>query len=48
MADPDAAEEAKRLATIAARSHEPQLAFANDADDMRSTRQGHRPPRHDL
>ena len=32
---PDAAAEAKRLATIASRSHEPQLAFANDADDMR-------------
>jgi Met-zincin/Domain of unknown function (DUF5117) len=32
---PDAAAEAKRLNAIASRSHEPQLAFANDADDMR-------------
>ena len=36
VASPDADEEKKRLNTIAARSHEPQLAFANDADDMRS------------
>jgi hypothetical protein len=34
-ADPDPAKEKARLAAIAARSHEPQLAFANDADDMR-------------
>lgn len=33
---PDAEAEKKRLAAIAGRSHEPQLAFANDADDMRS------------
>lgn len=38
LADPD--EEAKRLNTIASRSHEPQLAFANDADDMRSVGSG--------
>jgi hypothetical protein len=37
IADPDPEKESKRLAAIAARSHEPQLAFANDADDMRST-----------
>ncbi|MEI6534371.1 MAG: zinc-dependent metalloprotease, partial [Verrucomicrobiaceae bacterium] len=35
VALPDLADEAKRLAAIAGRSHEPQLAFANDADDMR-------------
>lgn len=34
-AAPDAAAEKARLAAIAGRSHEPQLAFANDADDMR-------------
>ena len=33
---PDSEAEAKRLDTIASRSHEPQLAFANDADDMRA------------
>ncbi|MFZ4765428.1 MAG: zinc-dependent metalloprotease [Roseimicrobium sp.] len=33
---PNKAEEERRLNTIAARSYEPQLAFANDADDMRS------------
>lgn len=38
LADPD--EEAKRLNAIAARSHEPQLAFGNDADDMRSVGSG--------
>lgn len=37
IADPDAEKESKRLSSIAARSHEPQLAFANDADDMRSS-----------
>lgn len=31
----DPVEEAKRLEAIAARSHKPELAFANDADDMR-------------
>ena len=31
----DVAEEADRLETIASRSTEPQLAFGNDADDMR-------------
>lgn len=36
VADPDAAKESTRLTSIAARSHEPQLAFANDADDMRA------------
>jgi hypothetical protein len=36
VALPDAEAEAKRLEAIAGRSHEPQLAFANDADDMRS------------
>lgn len=34
---PDAAAEAKRLAAIAGRSNEKQLAFANDADDMRAS-----------
>jgi hypothetical protein len=38
LADPD--EETKRLAKIASRSHEPQLAFGNDADDMRSVGSG--------
>lgn len=33
---PDSEAEAKRLNAIAARSNEPQLAFANDADDMRT------------
>jgi hypothetical protein len=37
VAAPDEDKEAARLASIAARSHEPQLAFANDADDMRSS-----------
>jgi hypothetical protein len=37
VADADPEKESKRLAAIAARSHEPQLAFANDADDMRSS-----------
>ncbi|HAL72084.1 MAG TPA: hypothetical protein DCP71_09970, partial [Verrucomicrobiales bacterium] len=32
----DPVEEAKRLEAIAALSHKPELAFANDADDMRS------------
>lgn len=32
---PDATAEAARLTTIASRSHMAQLAFANDADDMR-------------
>jgi len=36
----DPIEEAKRLETIAAQSHKPELAFANDADDMRSTGKG--------
>lgn len=36
----DPVKEAGRLATIAARSHEPQLAFANDADDMRRSGKG--------
>ncbi|RBP45261.1 uncharacterized protein DUF5117 [Roseimicrobium gellanilyticum] len=35
VAAPDAEGEKQRLAAIAGRSHEPQLAFANDADDMR-------------
>lgn len=35
VALPDAEGEKQRLAAIAGRSHEPQLAFANDADDMR-------------
>jgi len=34
---PDAAAEAKRLAAIAGRSNEKELAFANDADDMRAS-----------
>lgn len=38
MADP--AEETKRLAGIASRSHEHELAFGNDADDMRSLGSG--------
>lgn len=38
LADPE--EEAKRLAKIAARSHEPELAFGNDADDMRRVGSG--------
>ena len=33
----DPIEEAKRLETLAAQSHKPELAFANDADDMRAT-----------
>ncbi|MFM7605536.1 MAG: zinc-dependent metalloprotease, partial [Prosthecobacter sp.] len=33
----DPVEEAKRLEVIASLSHKPELAFANDADDMRST-----------
>jgi hypothetical protein len=33
---PDPAAESARLAAIAARSTDPQLAFGNDADDMRS------------
>lgn len=37
---PDAAAETKRLAGIASRSNEPQLGFANDADDMRSPGKG--------
>lgn len=37
VADADGAKETTRLATIAGRSHEPQLAFANDADDMRTS-----------
>lgn len=36
VALPDASAEAARLATIASRSHEPALAFSNDADDMRA------------
>lgn len=32
----DPVEEAKRLEAIASLSHQPELAFANDADDMRS------------
>lgn len=32
----DPVEEAKRLEEIAANSHKPELAFANDADDMRA------------
>ncbi len=36
VAAPEPQEETKRLATIAGRSHESQLAFANDADDMRA------------
>lgn len=36
VALPDAAAESRRLATIASRSNEPQLAFSNDADDMRT------------
>ena len=32
----DPIEEAKRLEAIAALSHQPELAFANDADDMRA------------
>ncbi|WP_395753571.1 zinc-dependent metalloprotease [Prosthecobacter sp.] len=32
----DPVEEAKRLEAIAALSHKPELAFANDADDMRA------------
>ena len=34
LSDPD--QEAERLATIAARSSQPELVFGNDADDMRS------------
>ena len=37
VADPDPQKEAARLNAIAGRSHEPQLAFANDADDMRGS-----------
>jgi len=33
---PDAEAEAKRLTALVSRSAEPELAFANDADDMRS------------
>lgn len=36
----DPVKEAERLGKIAARSHEPELAFANDADDMRRTGKG--------
>jgi hypothetical protein len=36
----DPAAEKARLAALAARSHEPQLAFANDADDMRRAGKG--------
>ncbi|HYF36498.1 MAG TPA: zinc-dependent metalloprotease, partial [Prosthecobacter sp.] len=36
----DPAREAQRLASLAARSHEPELAFANDADDMRKAGKG--------
>lgn len=36
----DPAKERERLRKIAARSHQPELAFANDADDMRSTGKG--------
>lgn len=36
VALPDAAAESRRLATIASRSNEPQFAFSNDADDMRT------------
>jgi|UniRef100_UPI003783B204 hypothetical protein len=33
----DPVEEQKRLEAIASQSHKPELAFANDADDMRAT-----------
>lgn len=33
----DPVEEAKRLEAIASHSHQPELAFANDADDMRAS-----------
>ncbi|MFO0442515.1 MAG: zinc-dependent metalloprotease, partial [bacterium] len=33
----DPVEEGKRLEAIASQSHKPELAFANDADDMRAT-----------
>ncbi|HBJ87115.1 MAG TPA: hypothetical protein DDZ88_25300, partial [Verrucomicrobiales bacterium] len=33
----DPVEEQKRLEVIASQSHKPELAFANDADDMRAT-----------
>ncbi|MBE85004.1 MAG: hypothetical protein CME21_20800 [Gemmatimonadetes bacterium] len=36
----DPKKESKRLETILARSTEPQLAYANDADDMRSSTRG--------
>jgi hypothetical protein len=36
----DPVKERERLHAIASRSHEPQLAFANDADDMRYTGKG--------
>ncbi|MCB1225187.1 MAG: zinc-dependent metalloprotease [Verrucomicrobiales bacterium] len=36
----DPVAEAERLEAIAARSHERELAFANDADDMRATGRG--------
>ena len=36
----DPVAEAERLAGIAARSHEPELGFANDADDMRAPGKG--------
>ncbi len=40
VAVPDAAAEAKRLAAIAGRSNEKELAFANDSDDMRMAGKG--------
>jgi hypothetical protein len=39
-ASADSQEESARLAKIASRSHEPQLAFGNDADDMRKVGSG--------
>ncbi|MBB5037247.1 zinc-dependent metalloprotease [Prosthecobacter dejongeii] len=36
----DPAEESKRLQKIAAHSHQPELAFGNDADDMRRAGKG--------
>jgi hypothetical protein len=36
----DPAQEKKRLAALAGRSHEPALAFGNDADDMRRAGKG--------
>lgn len=38
LEDPEA--EAERLAAIASRSHQPELGFANDADDMRAPGKG--------